>query len=65
VYDLTPVTEDIDGVFLAVNGIGRAQDALHRGTLPVREGSYAMRIGLRVARPAAVIRIGQNCAAHV
>lgn len=62
-YALDPLTRDIDGAFLAGDGIGRAARALAAGELPVVrvEGE---RIGAPIARPAAVICIGQNYAAH-
>jgi 2-keto-4-pentenoate hydratase/2-oxohepta-3-ene-1,7-dioic acid hydratase in catechol pathway len=63
VYDLSALTRDIDGEFLAGQGIDRARDALAAGRLPVlaHEG---LRVGAPIARPAAVICIGQNYAAH-
>ncbi len=62
-FDLTPITTEIDGAFLSGGGIGRARAALAAGDsteIPI-EGQ---RIGAPVARPAAVICIGQNYAAH-
>jgi len=64
VYDLRPVTADVDGAFLASDGVSRARAALAAGTLPVLEGAATLRRGAPVARPAAVICIGQNYAAH-
>jgi len=61
--DLGPLTADIDGAFLAADGIARVREALTRGTLPGADGE-GLRIGPPVARPAAVICIGQNYAAH-
>ncbi|MFK4762204.1 fumarylacetoacetate hydrolase family protein [Microbacterium sp. ZW T5_45] len=63
VRDLSPLTADIDGRFLAADGIARTRTALAAGLLPVAEVG-GMRIGAPVARPAAVICIGQNYAAH-
>lgn len=62
-YDLRPLTADIDGAFLARGGIEEARAALERGQLPERsiEGE---RLGAPIARPAAVVCIGQNYAAH-
>jgi 2,4-diketo-3-deoxy-L-fuconate hydrolase len=62
-YDLRPLTEDIDGEFLAGNGIATARTALASAALPVIDVT-GMRIGAPVSRPAAVICIGQNYAAH-
>ncbi|PUB23559.1 2-keto-4-pentenoate hydratase/2-oxohepta-3-ene-1,7-dioic acid hydratase in catechol pathway [Promicromonospora sp. AC04] len=64
VRDLRPLTADIDGAFLASDGIARARSALAAGELPVLDGAAALRHGAPVARPAAVICIGQNYAAH-
>ncbi|MCK8467526.1 fumarylacetoacetate hydrolase family protein [Microbacterium sp. KSW4-16] len=63
VYDLTPLTPDIDGDFLAADGIARVREALVRDELAAVtvEG---LRIGAPVARPTAVVCIGQNYAAH-
>lgn len=67
VHDLTPITADIDGAFLAGGGIARAQQALAGGTLPrlddPGDGS-GRRLGAPIARPGAVVCIGQNYAAH-
>jgi 2,4-didehydro-3-deoxy-L-rhamnonate hydrolase len=63
VYDLSPVTGDIDGAFLAGDGVDRARDAVENGRLATLDAS-ALRVGAPVARPGAVICIGQNYAAH-
>jgi 2,4-diketo-3-deoxy-L-fuconate hydrolase len=67
VHDLTPLTADIDGAFLAGDGIGRTQQALADGTLPVLDDpgdGSGLRLGAPIARPGAVVCIGQNYAAH-
>ncbi|GAA4664527.1 MULTISPECIES: fumarylacetoacetate hydrolase family protein [Amycolatopsis] len=62
-YDLTPLTPDIDGVFFAQDGPRRARIALDSGEL--RETDIlGLRIGAPIARPGAVLCIGQNYAAH-
>jgi 2-keto-4-pentenoate hydratase/2-oxohepta-3-ene-1,7-dioic acid hydratase in catechol pathway len=63
VYDLSSVTLDIDGAFLAAEGIVRARSALAAGELPVADLA-GLRIGAPVARPGAVVCIGMNYAAH-
>ncbi|MGW1341689.1 fumarylacetoacetate hydrolase family protein [Kribbella sp. NPDC002412] len=63
VHDLSPLTADIDGAFLASDGIARARAALAAGELPVADVE-GLRIGAPVARPPAVVCIGQNYAAH-
>jgi 2-keto-4-pentenoate hydratase/2-oxohepta-3-ene-1,7-dioic acid hydratase in catechol pathway len=63
VYDLAPVTLDIDGAFLAADGIARVRDALERGVLQPADVD-GLRVGPPVARPTAVICIGMNYAAH-
>lgn len=63
-YDLSSLTADIDGAFLAANGIGEVRTALAAGTLPVLEGASELRVGPPLARSGAVVCIGQNYAAH-
>lgn len=63
-YDLTPLTTEIDGAFLAGGGISRVREALSYSALPVFEGSERVRTGSPIAKPGAVVCIGQNYAAH-
>jgi len=63
-YRLDGLTEDITGAFLADGGIARAAAALEAGELPDLEGAQDLRVGAPIARPEAVICIGQNYAAH-
>ncbi|HYN97700.1 MAG TPA: fumarylacetoacetate hydrolase family protein [Pilimelia sp.] len=63
VHDLTPVAADIDGVFLAAGGVGEARAALAAGTLPTLDVT-GLRMGPPIARPSALVCIGQNYAAH-
>ena len=62
-FDLTSVTHEIDGAFLAADGIARTRDALRGGGLAVLDPD-GLRVGAPVARPGAVLCIGQNYAAH-
>ena len=64
-YDLSPVigTGDLDGAFFGGDGVSLATQALARGELPERS-IEGLRVGPPVARPRAVICIGQNYAAH-
>jgi 2,4-diketo-3-deoxy-L-fuconate hydrolase len=66
-YDLSSLTADIDGDFLAAGGLDSAAAAVAAGTLPIiddpADGS-GLRIGAPIARPGAVICIGMNYAAH-
>ncbi|MBO4204611.1 fumarylacetoacetate hydrolase family protein [Micromonospora echinofusca] len=59
-FDLSGVTADIDGAFLATDPVGRVRAA---GPLP-RVDVTGQRVGAPVARPGAVLCIGQNYAAH-
>ncbi|MFS0894224.1 fumarylacetoacetate hydrolase family protein [Microbacterium sp. 179-I 3D3 NHS] len=61
---LDSLTGDIDGAFLASDGIARTRAALDAGELPVFEGADLLRVGAPIARPQAVLCIGQNYAAH-
>ncbi len=63
VYDLSSVTNDLDGEFFASGGIQRVRDAIAAGGLPALDIT-GQRIGAPIARPTAVICIGQNYAAH-
>jgi len=63
VYDLSPVTIEIDGAFLAADGIARTRAALGAGSLTAADVG-SLRVGAPVARPAAVVCVGQNYAAH-
>ncbi len=62
-YSLAALTHDIDGAFLAGDGIARVRDAVAGGTLPSFE-SRGVRVGPPIARPPAILCIGQNYAAH-
>lgn len=62
-FDLTSVTDEIDGAFLAADGIARTRDALRGGGLPTLDPD-GLRVGAPVARPGGVLCIGQNYAAH-
>lgn len=62
-YDLKPITADIDGHFLAQGGVRAARAAAAAGELPGADIS-GRRIGAPIARPGAVLCIGQNYAAH-
>ncbi len=62
-WDLRPLTADIDGPFLAQDGLARATQAAQDGTLPLIDPT-GRRIGAPIAKPGAVICIGMNYAAH-
>jgi 2-keto-4-pentenoate hydratase/2-oxohepta-3-ene-1,7-dioic acid hydratase in catechol pathway len=62
VLDLSALTADIDGAFLAGGGIERVRSALAEGSLP-EAGPYE-RIGAPVARPGKIICIGLNYSDH-
>ncbi len=64
VHGVAPLTGDVDGVFFAAEGIARTREALAAGTLPELGGVDFLRVGPPVARPGAVLCIGQNYAAH-
>jgi 2-keto-4-pentenoate hydratase/2-oxohepta-3-ene-1,7-dioic acid hydratase in catechol pathway len=66
-FDLSGLTGDIDGAFLAADGIARVSEALAAGTLPTigdpADGT-GLRVGPPVAMPAKVVCIGLNYRAH-
>lgn len=63
VYDLSPVTSEIDGAFLAADGITRVRTALSSGTLSAAAVDD-LRVGAPIAKPGAVVCVGLNYAAH-
>ena len=63
VFDLSPVTADIDGAFLADGGVERAAAALAAGSLALLDVT-GLRVGAPIARPSTVACIGMNYAAH-
>ena len=62
IRDLRSLTADIDGPFLESDGLRRARAVA--SDLPVLENASDLRVGAPVARPGAVLCIGQNYAAH-
>jgi 2-keto-4-pentenoate hydratase/2-oxohepta-3-ene-1,7-dioic acid hydratase in catechol pathway len=67
VHDLTGLTTDLDGAFLATGGLDVAAEALAQGDLPVLDDpgdGTRLRLGAPIARPGAVICLGMNYAAH-
>ncbi|MFD2026271.1 fumarylacetoacetate hydrolase family protein [Promicromonospora aerolata] len=61
--DLSPLTADVDGAFLASDGAARTREALAAGTLAPVEAA-GVRFGAPVARPSAILCVGMNYAAH-
>ena len=62
-YDLLPITPDIDGAFLANDGVNRVRAALEAGELEVLD-IEGVRVGPPLARPGKVICIGLNYRDH-
>jgi 2,4-diketo-3-deoxy-L-fuconate hydrolase len=60
-FDARPVTDDYHPEFFASGGLARLRDALF--ALPPTDIT-GQRVGAPIARPAAIICIGQNYAAH-
>ena len=63
VLDLSGLTADIDGAFLAGGGLRRVAEALADGTLPP-VADAGLRVGAPVARPGKVVCIGLNYRDH-
>ncbi|MCQ9181318.1 fumarylacetoacetate hydrolase family protein [Streptomyces sp. IBSBF 2953] len=61
--DLSSVTFDIDGAFLASDGIARARAAVAAETLPALDED-GLRIGPPVARPGKIVCVGLNYRDH-
>ena len=62
-FDLSGITRDVDGAFLAGGGGARAAAALAAGELPELDGR-GLRVGAPIARPGKVVCIGLNYADH-
>ena len=62
-FDLSGITRDVDGAFLAGGGVARAAAALAAGELPELDGR-GLRVGAPIARPGKVVCIGLNYADH-
>ncbi|KUM38137.1 fumarylacetoacetate hydrolase family protein [Arthrobacter sp. EPSL27] len=62
-YSLAGITPDLDGAFWSSGGPARAAAALAAGELPEMDAT-GLRIGAPIARPASVLGIGLNYAAH-
>ncbi|MGO4859639.1 fumarylacetoacetate hydrolase family protein [Arthrobacter sp. 2MCAF14] len=62
-FSLDPLAKDINGEFLAKDGLARTREALAAGNLP-EISAEGLRIGSPVARPGNVICIGLNYTAH-
>ncbi|MFJ4026848.1 fumarylacetoacetate hydrolase family protein [Paenarthrobacter sp. NPDC089989] len=62
-FSLLSLTNDIDGGFLAADGIERTRQALESGEL-AEISAEGLRIGAPVSRPGSVIAIGLNYTAH-
>lgn len=63
-FDLSGITADIDGAFLASGGLDRVRAAAEAGELPAYARVEGERVGAPIARPSAVVCIGMNYAAH-
>jgi 2-keto-4-pentenoate hydratase/2-oxohepta-3-ene-1,7-dioic acid hydratase in catechol pathway len=63
VLDLSGLTPDIDGAFLASGGLDRIRRAVAAGALPALEAAGA-RVGAPIARPGKLVCIGLNYRDH-
>ncbi|MZF86048.1 fumarylacetoacetate hydrolase family protein [Streptomyces sp. SID5643] len=61
--DLSSVASDVDGAFLASDGLDRARAAVEAGRLP-ELAPHGLRIGAPLARPGKVICVGLNYRDH-
>jgi len=61
--DLSSVTSDIDGAFLASDGVARARAEVAAGSLPELDPD-GLRIGAPVARPGKIVCVGLNYRDH-
>jgi 2-keto-4-pentenoate hydratase/2-oxohepta-3-ene-1,7-dioic acid hydratase in catechol pathway len=63
-FDLRPLTEEVDGTFLDRVSPAVVRHAIERGRLPVVEGGEHLRVGAPIARPGKVVCIGLNYRDH-
>ena len=64
ILDLRPLTDDIDGAFLAGDGIARARAAAAAGELPDVADAADLRVAEPIARPGKIVCIGLNYHDH-
>lgn len=64
VYDLRPLTADLDGAFLAADGLARARAAAQNGELPILDDAATRRVGSPIATPGKIVCIGLNYHDH-
>jgi len=64
-YDLRPITDDIDGAFLSLDGVQRTRDALASGILSELANARTLRIGAPLGAPGKIVCIGLNYRDHV
>ncbi|MDA2987613.1 MAG: fumarylacetoacetate hydrolase family protein [Actinomycetota bacterium] len=63
IFDLTSITDDIDGAFLGEDGVAATRAALQAGSLP-QISIDGERLGAPVAQTPAILCIGMNYVAH-
>ena len=63
-FDLRPLTEDVDGSFLAGVSTALVRHELEQGRLPAIEKGKGRRVGAPIARPGKVVCIGLNYRDH-
>ena len=63
-FDLRPLTDDIDGAFLSQVSPAFVGQELEQGRLPVMDPSEQLRVGAPIARPGKVVCIGLNYRDH-
>jgi len=63
ILDISELTADVDGAFLAGDGVQRVRAALEAGTLPELPAE-GLRVGAPVARPGKIVCIGLNYRDH-
>ena len=63
-YDLRSVTADIDGAFLAGDGLARAAAALAAGSLPTLDGAAGLRVAAPIVQPTKIVCVGLNYRDH-
>lgn len=63
-FDLRPLTDDVDGTFLSRMHPADVHQAIEWGDVPALEGGESLRVGAPIARPGKVVCIGLNYRDH-
>jgi 2-keto-4-pentenoate hydratase/2-oxohepta-3-ene-1,7-dioic acid hydratase in catechol pathway len=64
VYDLSQLTQDIDGDFFEAGGLRRVRELVAAGTLAPVQDAASLRVGAPIGRPGKIVCVGLNYRDH-